>query len=129
MNGSERTTRDIKVSVRSEFCDERSRPDKMQWFFLYTVTISNQSNETVQLLERYWMITNSDGKVQTVRGPGVIGKQPVLKPGQSFEYTSGCPLDTELGCMHGYYTMATENRELFKIDIAPFRLSCHALIH
>lgn len=129
MNGSECITRDIRVTVRSAFSDERSKPDQQQWFFLYTVTIANEGEETVQLLERYWTITNSDGQAQTVRGPGVVGKQPVLKPGQVFEYTSGCPLDTELGCMHGYYTLSNANGERFQVEIAPFRLACDALIH
>jgi ApaG protein len=86
------TTRGIRVSVRSQHDPGRSRPQDGEWFFLYTVTIANVGEETVQLLSRHWIITDGSGKVEEVRGPGVVGEQPVLRPGEEFEYTSGCPL-------------------------------------
>ena len=89
----EAVTRSIRVSVRAEFAPGRSNPHKNQWFFLYTVRMTNEGRETVQLLSRHWIITDAMGDVREVRGPGVIGKQPVLEPGESFEYTSGCDLD------------------------------------
>jgi len=95
---------------------------------LYTVQISNESSETVQLLSRHWIITDATGEVQEVRGPGVVGEQPVLAPGESFEYTSGCPLTTPFGSMNGTYQMVTSRGERFDATIAPFTLSePHAL--
>jgi ApaG protein len=94
-----------------------------QWFFLYTVTIANESRDTVQLLSRHWVITDRVGKVEEVRGPGVVGKQPVLAPGQSFEYTSGCPLTTPFGTMNGTYQMINQSGENFDVEIAPFTLT------
>ncbi len=92
-------------------------------FFLYTVAIKNEGKETVQLVSRHWIITDGMGKVEEVHGPGVVGKQPTLAPGQSFEYTSGCPLTTPFGSMHGTYQMINEAAEKFDIEIAPFTLS------
>ena len=86
-------TRGIKVHVESEYAPERSQPAQNQWFFLYTITISNEGTETAQLMTRHWIITDGTGHIEEVRGPGVVGKQPVLAPGESFTYTSGCPLD------------------------------------
>jgi ApaG protein len=120
---SEATTRNILVSVRSEYDPSRSSPGNSQWFFLYTVTIANKGKETVQLVSRHWVITDGMGKVEEVQGPGVVGKQPTLAPGQSFEYTSGCPLTTPFGSMHGTYQMINQAAEQFDIEIAPFTLS------
>jgi ApaG protein len=120
---SEATTRSIRVSVQSQFDPSRSSPGNSQWFFLYTVKIANEGKETVQLVSRHWIITDGMGKVEEVQGPGVIGKQPTLAPGQSFEYTSGCPLTTPFGSMHGTYQMINQTAEQFEIEIAPFTLS------
>ena len=89
---SEAITRGVRVFVQAEYAPERSRPAQNQWFFLYTVKISNEGAEPVQLVTRQWVITDGTGQVEEVRGPGVVGHQPRLKPGESFEYTSGCPL-------------------------------------
>ena len=93
------TTDGIEVTVRPDFLDEESEPDDGRWFWAYTVVIANHSEETVQLESRYWRITNALGAVEEVSGPGVIGEQPVLSPGDSFQYTSGCPLNTPSGTM------------------------------
>jgi ApaG protein len=126
---SEATTRGVQVSVVSEFSAERSRPTDGQWFFFYTITIENTGSETVQLLSRHWIITDASGRVEEVRGPGVVGKQPVLAPGQSFTYTSGCPLPTAFGTMEGTYQMITEGGERFDARIAPFALSEPYTVH
>lgn len=126
---SEATTRGVHVSVVSEYAPDRSRPTDQQWFFLYTITIANQSDETVQLLSRHWIITDATGKVEEVRGPGVVGQQPVLTPGESFTYTSGCPLGTPFGTMEGTYQMVTRGGEGFEARIAPFTLSEPYTVH
>jgi len=126
---SEAVTRGVRVQVQSEYAPERSEPGRNQWFFLYTVTITNESPETVQLLTRHWIITNGTGHVDEVRGPGVVGKQPILKSGESFEYTSGCPLTTPSGLMEGTYQMITEGGERFDAKVAPFTLSEPYTVH
>ena len=126
---SEAVTRGVRVRVRSEYAPERSQPSKSQWFFLYTITVSNESNETVQLLTRHWIITDATGHVEEVRGPGVVGKQPILRPGEAFEYTSGCPLTTPFGTMEGTYQMVTGEGERFDAAIAPFTLSEPYTVH
>ena len=103
---------------------ERSAPEEAQWFFTYNINIINESNETVQLLERQWIIPDADGNKEEVRGPGVIGEQPILRPGENFEYRSGCPLTTAVGSMYGHYLMAVYNSdETFEVKIAPFTLA------
>ena len=126
---SETVTRGVRVRVRSEYAAERSQPLRHQWFFLYTIRISNESDETVQLISRHWIITDAAGEVEEVRGPGVVGKQPVLAPGESFQYTSGCPLTTPFGSMTGTYQMITADGEEFDVAIAPFTLSEPYTIH
>jgi ApaG protein len=126
---SEAITRGVRVRVESEYAPDRSQPGTGQWFFLYTVTIANEGAETVQLLTRHWIITDGTGKVEEVRGPGVVGKQPTLRPGESFEYTSGCPLRTPFGVMEGTYEMVTEGGERFDAKIAPFTLSEPYTVH
>lgn len=122
------TTRDIRVEVRSEFLPERSSPRDASYLFQYDVRISNLGSETAQLISREWIITNADGEVERVKGPGVIGEQPVLPPGNSFEYTSYCPLKTAVGSMQGSYQMVTANGDRFDALIAPFTLAVpHAL--
>lgn len=122
MASSEAITKDIRVHVESEYDPSRSSPDENQWFFLYTVRITNEGRDTVRLISRHWIITDAVGHVEEVRGPGVVGKQPVLEPGESFEYTSGCPLTMPFGEMHGTYQMVNDRSEEFDIEIAPFTL-------
>ena len=129
MFSSEAVTRGVRVFVRSEYAAEKSRPSQNEWFFLYTVRISNEGDEPVQLITRHWVITDGTGRVEEVRGPGVVGKQPTLKPGESFEYTSGCPLPTPFGVMEGTYQMVSESGALFDVKIAPFTLSEPYTVH
>ena len=126
---SEAVTRGIRVRVESEYAPDQSDPCKNRWLFLYTVTISNEGAETLQLLTRHWVITDGTGHVEEVRGPGVVGKQPTLRPGESFEYTSSCPLTTPFGVMEGSYQMMTEDGERFDVRIAPFTLSEPYTVH
>ena len=126
---SEAVTRGVRVRVESEYAPDRSKPSKNQWFFLYTVTITNEGSEVVQLMTRHWIITDGTGRVEEVRGPGVVGKQPRLKPGETFEYTSGCPLATPFGVMEGTYQMVTPSGERFDAKIAPFTLSEPYTVH
>lgn len=126
---SQTTTRGVRVSVVSEFSAGRSRPADDQWFFLYTITITNEGTETVQLLSRHWIITDAKGQVEEVQGPGVVGEQPILAPEQSFTYTSGCPLATSFGKMEGTYQMVTKSGERFDARIAPFTLSEPYTVH
>ncbi len=126
---SEAVTRGIRVRVRSRFDPARSKPEAGQWFFLYTITISNEGHETAQLESRHWIITDGHGRIEEVRGAGVVGETPVLAPGESFEYTSGCPLPTELGSMRGSYQMVTAGGEPFEVEIAEFTLSPPYTVH
>lgn len=126
---SEALTRGIRVSVAAEYAPDRSRPQAKEWFFLYTITIRNEGTDVVQLLSRHWIITNGAGEVEEVRGPGVVGEQPVLQPGESFTYTSGCPLGTSFGTMQGTYQMVTASGEPFDVTIAPFTLSEPYTVH
>ena len=126
---SEATTRGVRVSVLSEYSPERSRPDQNNWFFLYTITITNDSDATVQLLSRHWIITDGDGHVEEVKGPGVVGQQPLLAPGEAFTYTSGCPLKSPFGTMEGTYQMVRRSTEFFDVKIAPFTLSGPYTVH
>lgn len=126
---SEAVTRGVRVQVESQYDAERSEPSRNQWFFLYTIRIVNEGPETVQLLTRHWIITDGTGKVEEVRGPGVVGKQPTLKTGESFEYTSGCPLTTPFGVMEGTYQMVTADGDRFDARIAPFTLSEPYTVH
>ncbi len=116
-------TRGIRVTVTSFYLAERSSPANHQYAFAYTVRISNEGHETSQLRSRHWIITDGDGKVQEVRGEGVVGAQPLLKPGQHFEYTSWCMLPTPHGSMHGTYQMVTDGGDEFDANIAPFPLA------
>lgn len=120
---SEAVTNGVRVRVEAEYSPERSQPMQGKWFFLYTIEIANEGTETVQLLTRHWIITDANGHVDEVRGPGVVGRQPTLQPGQSFQYTSGCPLETPFGQMHGTYQMITASGQRFDAEIAPFTLT------
>ena len=119
----EAVTRGIRVHVESEFAPGRSNPPQNQWFFYYTIRIINEGREVVQLLSRHWVITDAMGATREVRGPGVVGKQPRLEPGQSFEYTSGCDLTTPFGSMRGTYQMINDQQEHFEIEIPAFTLT------
>ena len=116
------TTRDIRVKVEPSFIEEESSPDEGRYFWAYTIEVTNLGLATVQLRSRYWRITDARGKVEEVRGPGVVGKQPVLKPGETFTYTSGCPLTTPSGFMTGTYQMQTDAGEMFVVQIPAFSL-------
>ena len=115
-------TRGIAVSVEVTYLEANSSPGNSQYFWAYRVTIENQGRETVQLRSRHWMITNAHGELTEVKGPGVIGKEPFLDPGESFTYTSGAPLNTPSGMMGGSYQMETETGERFDIEIPTFSL-------
>ena len=115
-------TRKIEVTVTPRFVSERSSPSNGYYFWAYTIDITNLGGETVQLKTRHWRITDAAGRLQEVKGPGVVGEEPVLKPGQSFEYTSGVPLPTPSGFMAGTYGMVTEEGEPFEIEIPAFSL-------
>ncbi len=120
---SDTTTRGVRVQVESFYVEEQSAPDEGYYLFAYQVRISNLGEETVQLLSREWIITDAHGREQRVQGPGVVGKQPVLSPGETFEYTSSCPLPTPVGAMHGTYQMVTRGGDRFDAVIAPFSLA------
>jgi ApaG protein len=117
------STQGIRVEVQSQYLPDRSSPSQGEYVFAYTVQISNEGTETAQLRTRHWIITDGDGRVQEVRGEGVVGAQPVLKPGQQFKYTSGCVLPTPRGTMEGSYQMVREDGEQFDARIAPFPLA------
>jgi ApaG protein len=115
-------THNIEVNVEPFYLADRSDPDESRYVWAYRVTIDNQSDEFVKLLSRYWHITDGAGRVQEVRGPGVVGEQPELNPGDSYQYTSGCPLSTPSGIMVGTYRMQNGRGEIFEIDIPAFSL-------
>jgi ApaG protein len=119
---SEASTNGIRVEVISRHSPENSRPSQGEWVFQYTVRITNLSTETVQLVSRHWIITDALEHIEEVRGPGVVGEQPVLAPGDSFKYSSWCPLTTPTGVMHGTYQMVTSDGKPFDAEIAPFAL-------
>ena len=116
------TTRAIQVTVEPSFVEGESNPDDGRYFWAYRIEISNLGGEVVRLRSRHWRITDANGKTEEVRGAGVVGKQPVLKPGETFSYTSGCPLATPSGIMVGTYQMQNEKGEMFSIDIPAFSL-------
>jgi ApaG protein len=115
-------TRQIEVTVEPNFLPGRSSAEHRQYFWSYTIVITNAGKETVQLRTRHWIITDAAGRQQEVRGEGVIGEQPVLAPGERFEYTSGVPLQTASGFMTGRYQMVTESGERFEIEVPTFSL-------
>ena len=126
---SDTTTRGIRIQVRSEYIPERSSPRDGTYLFQYHVRISNVGSETAQLISREWIITTADGDEERVKGPGVVGEQPVLSPGASFEYTSFCPLKTNVGSMQGSYQMVTADGDRFDAVIAPFTLAVPHAVH
>ncbi|MBC8323575.1 MAG: Co2+/Mg2+ efflux protein ApaG [Candidatus Marinimicrobia bacterium] len=113
----------IRIRVEPEYLPQRSDPTKPIYYFAYHITITNESEKIIQLISRYWHITDSNGNVEEIRGPGVVGKQPRLKAGESFEYTSFCPLPTEFGVMHGTFQMARDSGNSFNARIKPFKLA------
>jgi ApaG protein len=126
---SDTTTRGIRIQVKSSYLADRSSPRDSQYLFAYHIRISNTGSDTVQLVSREWIITSADGDVERVKGPGVVGEQPVLAPGAAFEYTSYCPLKTTVGSMQGSYQMVTADGEKFDAAIAPFTLAAPYALH
>lgn len=118
----EKTTRSITITVQPFYLDEQSSPDEEHYVWAYKVNIENGGDETVQLLNRHWRITDKLGRLQEVKGPGVIGEQPILEPGETFEYTSGTPLPTPSGIMVGSYEMEGSEGERFDVEIPAFSL-------
>jgi ApaG protein len=120
---SDTTTNGIRVQVETQYLPDQSSPRDNQYLFAYRIRISNEGTETAQLISRHWVITDADGHVEQVQGPGVVGEQPVLGPGSTFEYTSFCPLRTSVGTMQGTYQMVKANGDSFDATIAPFTLA------
>jgi ApaG protein len=126
---SEAVTEGIRVEVLARHSPENSRPNLDQWVFEYTVRITNEGADTVQLISRHWIITDALDHMHEVKGLGVIGEQPVLAPGESFKYSSWCPLKTPTGAMRGTYQMVRSNGDGFEIEIAPFGLRARQTVH
>jgi ApaG protein len=126
---SEAVTNNVRVEVESRFAPELSQTFQGQWVFYYTVKITNEGDGTVQLLSRHWIITDAADHVEDVKGPGVVGEQPVLAPGEAFQYTSRSSLKTSSGVMKGTYQMVTEDGEHFDVEIAPFALHEPYTVH
>jgi ApaG protein len=121
-------TRDIEVAVEPFYLEEQSSPEDSRYVWGYRILIENHSTLTVRLVHRYWHITDENGLVDEVDGLGVVGEQPSLKPGDSYEYSSGCPLDTPSGMMFGHYDMQTDEGEVFKVDIPAFSLDSPGIV-
>ena len=121
-------TRDIDVAVEPFYLEDQSSPEDSQYVWAYRVVIENHSSHTVTLVHRYWHITDENGLIDEVDGPGVIGEQPQLKPGDTYEYSSGCPLDTPSGMMFGHYDMRTDEGETFKVTIPAFSLDSPGVV-
>jgi ApaG protein len=119
----------IQIDVQTQYIPEQSDPEQHRYVFSYTITIRNEGNVPAKLLTRHWIITNADGKTQEVRGEGVVGEQPHLKPGDGFRYTSGTVLETPVGSMQGSYQMVADDGMKFDAEIAPFSLSMPHTIH
>lgn len=120
---------DIKVSVETRYLPDDSNPDRNHYVFAYTVTITNEGDQGARLLTRHWIISDANGKVQEVRGDGVVGEKPYLLPGQHFSYSSGTFLETPVGSMHGSYGMVADDGSDFRAPIAPFSLAIASLLH
>ena len=118
----DRTTRGIRIEVHPFYLEDQSTPDQGHFVWAYRVKIENVGLEPVQLLNRYWKITDAFGRIKEVRGPGVVGEQPRLDPGETFEYTSGTPLSTPSGIMAGTYEMTTDSGDSFPVEVPPFSL-------
>ena len=120
---------EFSVSVRPQFVPEHSNPDEEKFLFAYTVTIRNTGEVTAQLISRHWIITDANNKIEEVQGLGVVGEQPVLQPGEAYEYTSGCPIATPVGSMRGSYQCVAEDGTRFEAPIAEFLLSMPRTLH
>jgi len=123
------TEYDIKVDVETQYLEEQSAPEQNRYVFAYTITISNEGKVPARLLTRHWIITDANGKEQEVKGDGVVGEQPYLKPGQGFQYTSGTMLETPVGSMRGSYQMHADDGVDFNAEIPPFTLSLPNTLH
>lgn len=126
---SKETTRGICIRVSAKYSPKHSDPPRQLWRFIYTVTITNESNDQVQLISRHWVITDAANHIEEVKGLGVVGRQPTLHPGESFEYSSNCPLRTPFGTMHGTYQMVAADGNRFDATIAEFTLSGPYTLH
>jgi ApaG protein len=126
---SEAETGGIRVTVRARYSAEHSSPPNSRWFFLYTIRIRNESETAVQLLNRHWTIVDGTGHTEEVHGPGVVGEQPVIEPGNGFEYTSGCPLPTPFGSMAGSFEMQRADGTQFEAEVGLFELIQPSSIH
>lgn len=123
MHSADKITQGVHVQVESFYMPERSNPKRGDWFFAYRIRIHNGGHMPAQLIARHWYITDANGQVSEVRGPGVVGEQPLLSPGMSFEYTSACPLQTPFGSMRGYYEMVRPDGTAFRAEIPSFTLA------
>jgi ApaG protein len=126
---AESSNYEITIVPKATYVEDQSDPSKDQYVFAYTITISNTGNISAQLISRNWIITDANGKVLEVKGLGVVGQQPLLKPGESFEYTSGTHLETAVGTMHGTYQMIAEDGQQFDAPIPSFTLSVPRILH
>lgn len=122
-------TEGIRVTVQSAYSRANSDPTRCYWFYTYTVRVHNEGTQPARLLRRNWLILDAEGREQHVEGPGVVGEQPYLRPGESFEYTSACPLHTFFGSMRGHYLLQRDDRTLFEAEIPQFALIQPDAIH
>lgn len=120
---------DFEITAFPQYVSDESKPEQNYFFFSYKISIQNKGTEPAQLMSRHWIITDGTGRVEEVRGPGVVGLQPKIQPGQNFEYESACPLTTPTGSMKGFYSMVTENGENVQIEIPEFYLVCPQALH
>jgi ApaG protein len=119
----------IDIDVKTAYVAEQSEPSRNQYVFAYTINVTNRSDAVAQLISRHWIITDAEDKVQEVKGLGVVGRQPLLAPGESFEYTSSATLATSMGTMRGTYQMVSEDGSAFEVPIPPFTLSVPRILH
>jgi ApaG protein len=129
MQAMETILNKIRVDVETSYLPEQSDPAEPRYVFAYTITIRNEGRAPARLLTRHWIITDANGKVQEVRGEGVVGEQPYLKPGQGFRYSSGAVIETPVGVMQGSYQMLADDGQHFDTPIAPFRLAMPGVLH
>ena len=129
MNDSKELGYDVDVAVKTQFIQNQSDPDSRRFVFAYTITITNSGEVPAKLLTRHWIITDADGRKQEVRGEGVVGENPHLKPGESFRYTSGAAIETPVGSMEGSYQMLADDGHRFDAPISPFTLAVPGTLH